>query len=186
KFSVATSRRWKDSQSEEWKKKPTGTTSCCGGRRILPTTCRKRNRCTSKAACRPEATRTGTVPIANPICGRRPPAHNGSKPSVRATLRREQWRNPRCDWRTKEPCSVGQQRESAHLSLDTVSTPELRLRVAHSGGEDRQLAVWQPRPRVPEAARAAVPVCPLPARGASWIRDNTPGGTSRAGTGKPR
>src|SRR5262245_60207028 len=125
------------------------------------------------------------VPIANPICGRRPPAHNGYKPSVRATLCREQWRDPRCDWRTKGAL-FHRSRESAHFSLDTGSTAELRLRVARSGGEDRQLAVWLQRLRVPEAVRAADSVCPWPARGASWIRDSTPGKTSRARTGKPR
>src|SRR5260370_27317106 len=65
-------------------------------------------------------------------------------------------------------------------------TATFRLRVARSGDEVRQLAVWQPRLRVPQAAQAAVPEGPWPVRGASWIRDNTPGRTSRAGTGKPR
>jgi hypothetical protein len=39
-------------------------------------------------------------------------------------------------------------------------TATLRLRVARSGDEVRQLAVWQPRLPVPEAARAGIPVCP--------------------------
>jgi hypothetical protein len=38
----------------------------------------------------------------------------------------------------------------------------LTLRVACTGGEVRQLAVWQPRLPVPAGARAAVPVCLLP------------------------
>ena len=49
-----------------------------------------------------------------------------------------------------------------------------RLRAARTGGEDRQLVVSRRRLRVPADARAAVPACPWLARGASWIRDNTP------------
>ena len=68
----------------------------------------------------------------------------------------------------------------------TARTATFRLRVARSGDGVRQLAVRQRRLRVSAGARAAVPVCPWPVTGASWIRDNTPGRTSRAGTGKPR
>ena len=61
-----------------------------------------------------------------------------------------------------------------------------RPRVARSGGEVRQLVVWQLRRRVLAGARVADPAGPWPVRGASWIRDNTPGVISRAGTVKPR
>src|SRR6266496_8889 len=86
-------------------------------------------------------------------------------------------RSPRGDLRPKESCRVGK-RELEHLFGIAARTATFRLRVARSGGEVRQLAVWQPRPRVPAGARAAVPVCPSPVTGASWIRDNTPGRTS--------
>ena len=65
-------------------------------------------------------------------------------------------------------------------------TSKLRLPVARSGGEERQLAGWQLPRRVPAGARAAVPAGPFPATSASGIRDNTPGRTSRAGTVRPR
>jgi hypothetical protein len=47
-------------------------------------------------------------------------------------------------------------------------TSQFRLRAARSGGEVRQLAVWQLRHRVLASARAAVPAGPWPATGATW------------------
>jgi hypothetical protein len=50
----------------------------------------------------------------------------------------------------------GQEAAGAYLLARTAT---LGLRVARSGDEVRQLAVWQRRLRVPAAARARVPVC---------------------------
>ncbi len=117
----------------------------------------------------------------------------------------EHWLRVRCSSRASSG-ATGRREESTLLSANkTESRPvaianrhtrpwagiaawiaTFRLRVARSGGEVRQLAVWRLRRRVLAGARAAAPVCPWPVRGASWIGDNTPGMISRAGTVKPR
>jgi hypothetical protein len=140
--------------------------------------------------CTADCTTVPVVPIANLIWGRRRPAHTCCKSDVRAIFsdnNREarEVRAANCEQR----CLVVSGSENCTTCPGVgiaVRTATFRLRVARSGGEVRQLAVWQPQLRVPPGARAAVPVCPWPVRGASWIRDNTPGRTSRAGTGKPR
>jgi len=66
------------------------------------------------------------------------------------------------------------------------SPAKFRLRAAGTGAEDRQLGVWQRRVRAPAGARAAVPACPWPARGASWIRDRGARTVSCAGTDRPQ
>src|SRR5260370_28246070 len=98
--------------------------------------------------------------------------------NVRAALRREQWtstRNRRRDLANKGSLvlSGSENRHTCFWIGIAASTVKFRLRAARSGGEARQLVVWQPRLRLPKAARAAVPVCPWPVRGASWIRDTT-------------
>jgi hypothetical protein len=132
-----------------------------------------------------------TVPTANPIWGRRRPAHDTCCQSdVRAIFssnnrEAEEVHAADCEQR----CLVvsGSENWNTFPGVGIAArTATFRLRGARSGDEVRQLAVWQRRLRVPAAARAGVPVCPWPVRGASWIRDNTPGRTSRAGKGKPR
>jgi hypothetical protein len=79
----------------------------------------------------------------------------------------------------KESCRIGK-REVEHScpwSGFAARNTTFRLRVARSGDEVRQLAVWRRRPRLPAGARDAVAVCFWPVRGAFWIRDNTPGRT---------
>src|SRR5216684_5910537 len=61
---------------------------------------------------------------------------------------------------------------TAFLRRIAARTPTFRPRAARTGDEGRQLAVSLPRVPVPAGARAAVPACPWPARGALWIRDN--------------
>src|SRR5262249_9440030 len=61
KFSVATSRRWKDSQSNEWKEETDWHNIVLWRLENLSNYLTKANRCTLKAACKPEAMRTGTV-----------------------------------------------------------------------------------------------------------------------------
>ena len=131
-----------------------------------------------------------TVSTANPIYSRRRPAHSGCKSNVRAALRQKNGEAREID------AAIGEQRKVLSCRAARIGAPPwmgiaartaaFRLRGVRSGGEDRQLAVSQSQRRVPAGARAAVPVCPWPVRGASWIRDNTPGMISRAGTGKPR
>jgi hypothetical protein len=131
-----------------------------------------------------------SVPTANPIWGRRRPAHICGKSDVRAIFsgnNREtgEVHAANCEQR----CLVVWGRENWNTCPGVgiaARTATFRLRVARSGDEVRQLAVWQQRLRVPAVARAAVPVCPWPVRGASWLRDNRPGRTSRVGKGKPR
>src|SRR5262249_15855454 len=76
-------------------------------------------------------------------------------------------------------------RESAHPWLEIASTAAFRRRAAPSRGEDRPPAEWQRPLRTPAVAPIAVPADPWPAQGASWMRDSTPGRTSRAGIEKP-
>src|SRR5262249_42976510 len=71
--------------------------------------------------------------------------------------------------------------------IDTAPrTASFRLRAAHSGGEDRRLAEWRRPPRTPAVARVVVLADPWPTKGASGMRDSTPGRTSRACTRKLR
>src|SRR5260370_38429739 len=65
---------------------------------------------------------------------------------------------------------------SAGIGARTVA---FKLRVARSGGEDRRLAVWQPRLQVPAGTRGRDPGAPWPAEGASRVRRNTPRNTVR-------
>ena len=123
------------------------------------------------------------VPIGNPIGGRSWSANSGcsSHASSGATEKRE------------KSTLLSANKTGPVLSALRIGTPvrgwncgEFRLRVARSGGEVRQLVVWQLRRRVLAGARVADPAGPWPVRGASWIRDNTPKMISRAGTVKPR
>jgi hypothetical protein len=79
----------------------------------------------------------------------------------------------------------GKQNRLGSKSRNWARTAAIRLRVARSGGEARQLEVWKLRRRVLASARVAVPAGPWPATDGSWIRDNTPGRTSYDGTAKP-
>ena len=83
------------------------------------------------------------------------------------------------------PVPGNQNRHRSSIGI-VARTVTFRLRAARSGGEARQLEESQRRRRVLASAQAEVPARPWPARGASWIRDNTPGMISRAGTAKPR
>ena len=89
--------------------------------------------------------------------------HPGSAAGERTAARFSSRRRSRCTY----------PREGLGWSLT-----KFRLCTARSGGEDRQLAEAQRFVPVPAVARAAEPACPWPARGASWIRDNTPRMTS--------
>jgi len=131
-----------------------------------------------------------TVPTVNPIWGRRQPAHTGCNSDVRVIFSGNN-REARealasnCEQRCLVVSGSEKWNTCPRVGI-AARIATFRLRVARSGGEVRQLAVWQSRLRVPVGAQAVVPVCPWPVRGASWIRDKTPGRTSRAGTGKPR
>src|SRR5262245_43032970 len=61
-----------------------------------------------------------------------------------------------------------------------------RRRAAHSGGAGLPLAESPPRIPTRQAALAAVPVHPWPAKGVSWIGDNTPNTPSGGDAGRTR
>src|SRR5260370_4945562 len=128
---------------------------------------------------------SATVPTANPIWGRRRSAHTCCKSDVRAIFsgnNREarEVHAANCEQRCLVVSGSENWNTCPRVGI-AARIATFRLRVARSGDPVRQLAVWQRRLRVPAGARAAVPVCLWPARGASCIRDNTPGRTSRAG-----
>jgi hypothetical protein len=82
-------------------------------------------------------------------------------------------------------CRANKHRHASKVGIG-AKTATFKLRAARSGGEARQLEELQRWRRDPPSAQADVPARPWPARGESWIRDNTPGNTSCAGIVKPR
>src|SRR5260370_41828779 len=105
------------------------------------------------------------------------PAHNAGKSGARSTVPLEQGRSPKSSLRLADRMVMWYRPErigTALLRGIAARTPTFRPRAARTGDEGRQLAVSLQRVRVPAGARAAVPACPWLARGALWIRDNTP------------
>src|SRR5215469_18376590 len=70
-------------------------------------------------------------------------------------------------------------RASAHAcpwNRNCIEDAAFRLRAAHSGGEDRPPAEWQPPLRTPPGARIAAPAHLWTAKGASWMCELRPVG----------
>ena len=118
----------------------------------------------------------GTLTCKPDVRSRYSPEANGQAPEIHRGIGNQEQVLP-------VPGNQNRHRSSIGIVARTVT---FRRRAARSGGEARQLAVSQRRRRVLASAQAEVPARPWPARGASWIRDNTPGMISRAGTAKPR
>jgi len=106
-------------------------------------------------------------------------------------------------WMPRVPCSVeiqsamtvGEQGSSlvpldgeiGFLWIDSSPrAASFRQRAGHIGGEVHRLAEWRRPLRTPAVARIVFRADPWPTKGASEMRDSTPGKTLRAGTRKLR
>src|SRR5260370_30566615 len=100
-----------------------------------------------------------TVPTANPIWGRMRPAHTCCKSDVRAIFSGNNREAREVDGANCEQrCLVVSGCENWNTCPGVgiaARAATFRLRVARSGDEVRQLAVWQPRLRVPAGVEAA-------------------------------
>ena len=132
-----------------------------------------------------------TVHTVNPICSREP-ARKARNQILRSACRveaNEQGREIHVEIGNQEEVAIsgqGKTESAGSKSWNCARTAAIRLRVARSGGEARQLEVWQLWRRVRASVRAAVPAGPWQATDGFWIRDSTPGRTSHAGRVKPR